>query len=149
MKPSSGTQSPTKSMKTACTKSFHIDGRSADPLADPALRAVQTGTFKGIRVLMILDARTLASKERLLKVNISLHTMWACTAVIMKPWTSRTKVDRRNDAIVPTLKIPGIAEEINGAASKMEKLLKSPNKFPRRLQRERTWRTTGPRGLQR
>ena len=78
---------------------------------------------------MILDASTLASKERLLKVNMRLPTMWACTAVIIKPWTYRTKVDRRDDGTVPTSTIPGIAEEIKVAASKMEKLLKSPNTF--------------------
>ena len=52
-----------------------VDWSTTDQLANATIRAVQTGTFKRIGVLMILDASTLASKERLLKVNMSLRTM--------------------------------------------------------------------------
>ena len=102
-----------------------FDWCSADLLAD----TMQAGTFKRIGVLMILDVSSLASRERLLKVNLTLRMMWACTAIVIKPWTSRTKIDQRDDCTVPTETIPDIAEEINMAASKMEKLLRSPNKF--------------------
>ena len=44
-----------------------VDWRTADQLDDATIRAVQTGTFKRIRVLMILNASTLASKGRLLR----------------------------------------------------------------------------------
>ena len=55
---------------------------------------------------------------------MSLRMIWAYRAVIIKPWTSRTKVERRNDGTLLTETIPGIAEEINVAANKMEKLLR-------------------------
>ena len=41
----------------------------------------------------------------------------------------QTKVDRKEDYTVLTSTIPGIVEEINAATSKMEKLLKSPDKL--------------------
>ena len=90
---------------------------------------MQAGPFKRIGVLMILDTSSLASRERLLKVNLTLLTMWACTAVVIKPWTSRTKIDRQDNGTMPTEMIPDIAEEINMVVSKIEKLLRSPNKF--------------------
>ena len=39
------------------------------------------GGFKRIGVLLILDGNALASRERLLKINLALRTFWACTAV--------------------------------------------------------------------
>ena len=77
---------------------------------------------------MLHDGSTLVLKERLLTVNLCLRTMWSCTAVIMKPWTARINIERKVEGSVPTSTIPGIAE-LNAATSKMDKLLKSPNKL--------------------
>ena len=106
-----------------------VDWRTEDQLSDATIRAVQSGAFKRIRVLMFLNVSTLVSKERLLTVNMCLCTMWSCMAVIVKPCTARINVDRKEDNSVPTSTIPGIAEELNAATSKIEKLLKLPNKL--------------------
>ena len=84
-----------------------VDGRLADQLRDAMIRAVQQGSFKRIGVLVLLDKRTLVSKEQLEEVNICLRTMWASTSVIIKPWTDRIYVDRTENGFVPTSTIPG------------------------------------------
>ena len=58
---------------------------------------------------MLLDKRTLVSKERLEEINLCLRTMWAATSVVIKLWTDRIGVDRMENGSVPASTIPGIA----------------------------------------
>ena len=51
--------------------------------------------------------------------------MWAATSVIIKPWTDRIGIDRMENGSVPTSTIPGIADELTVATSKLPKLLRS------------------------
>ena len=78
-----------------------VDWRLAVQLRDATIRVVQSGAFKRICVLMLLDKSTLVSKARLLTVHMCLRTMWSSMAVIVKPWTNRISVDRTEDSSVP------------------------------------------------
>jgi hypothetical protein len=101
-----------------------VDGSLANQLRDATIRAVQHGSYKRIGVLVLLDKRTLVSKERL-----CLRTMWAATSVIIKPWTDRISVDRMQNGSVPRSTIPGITDELTVATSKLAKLLRSSNRL--------------------
>ena len=85
--------------------------------ANTTVRATRDGSLKWVGVLLILDGEELASREPLLKINITLQTLWACTIVLVKPWTSRVKTERRDDGTVPYRMIPDIADEINQAGT--------------------------------
>ena len=52
-----------------------VDWRLADQLRDATIRAVQSGAFKRMGVLMLLDRRTMVSKVRLHTVNMCLHVV--------------------------------------------------------------------------
>ena len=71
-----------------------FDCRTADALANTTVRAMRDGSLKRVGVLLILDGEVLASWETLLKINLTLCTLWACTIVLVKPWTSRMKTNR-------------------------------------------------------
>ena len=103
-----------------------VDGRLTDQLRDATIRAVQHGSYKRIGVLVLLDKRTLVSKERLEEINLCLRTMWATTSVVIKPWIG---VDRMENGSVPTSTIPGIADELTVATQ----VLKQTDLHPRKL----------------
>ena len=90
-----------------------FDWRTADALANTTVQATRDGSQVG--VLIILDVEVLSSRETLLKINITLQTLWACTIVLVKPWTSRVKTELRDDGTVLYRMIPDIADEINQA----------------------------------
>ena len=106
-----------------------VDGRLANQLRDATIRAVQYSSYKRIGVMVLLDKRTLVSKEQLEEINLCLRTMWEATSVIIKPWTDRIGVDKMENGSVPTSTIPGIADKLTVATGKLAKLLRTSNRL--------------------
>jgi hypothetical protein len=65
----------------------HFNWRTADGLANTTVRATRDGSLKRVDVLVILDDEVLASRETLLKINITLRTLWACTIILVNSVT--------------------------------------------------------------
>ena len=103
------------------------DGRLLDQLRDVIVRAVQHGSYKRMGVLLLVDKDTLESRDHLVKINLCLQSLWAATSVVLKPWADRAGINRTQDGSIPTASIPGVAEEMSVATSKLAKLLKSLN----------------------
>ena len=66
------------------------DCRLLENLWDATIRAVQDGSFKRTGLVLLVDAKTLDSSDRLTQVNLSLRSLWSSTTVLLKPWTSKT-----------------------------------------------------------
>ena len=100
-----------------------INWRTADALVEATTQALRDGSLKRVGILFTLDTQALASRENLLKVNLSLRSMWGGGLILIKPKTSRCKKERQDSGIVPYRDIPEIAVEINKAFDKLQMLL--------------------------
>ena len=98
--------------------------RLLDNLHDATIRAVQDGVFKRIGLILLVDAQTLDSSDRLTQVNLCLRFLWSSTTVVLKPWTDKTRgIARAQDRMFPTSLIRHIANMIGHGASKLPKLM--------------------------
>ena len=68
-----------------------INWRTADALVEATTHALRDGSLKRVGILFTLDTEALASRENLLKVNLSLRSMWGGGLILIKPKTSRCK----------------------------------------------------------
>ena len=126
LRPSSCTQSTSSPTRKGCTTSFQWDPSSwqtTDALVDATILAMQDGSLKQVGILLILDSEVLASLETLLKVNLTLRSLWACMLILIKQTTSRCKTERMDNGIVPYGDIPEIRNKINKAVDKLWGLL--------------------------
>ena len=57
----------------------------ADNLRDVMIRAVQDGVFKRNGLILLMDAQTLDSSDRLTQVNLCLRSLWSSTTMALKP----------------------------------------------------------------
>ena len=65
------------------------DCRLLENLWDATVRAVQDGSFKRCGLVLLVDAKTLDSSDRLTQMNLSLRPLWSSPMVVLKPWTGR------------------------------------------------------------
>ena len=100
------------------------DCRLLKNLQDATVRAVQDGSFKRCGLVLLVDAKTLDSSDRLTQMNLSLRSLWSSTMVVLKPWTGWTRgIARAEDGMFPTSSIPQIADMISHGARKLPKLM--------------------------
>ena len=102
-------------------------GRLLDQLRDATVRVVQHGSYKRTGVLLLVDKDMLESRDCLVEINLCLRSLWAATSVVLKPWADRAGINRLQDGSILTASIPGVADEMSVATSKLAKLLKSSN----------------------
>ena len=83
------------------------DCRLLKNLQDATVRAVQDGSFKRCGLVLLVDAKTLDSSDRLTQMNLSLRSLWSSTMVVLKPWTGWTRgITRAEGGMFPTSSIP-------------------------------------------
>ena len=61
------------------------DCRLVDNLRAATIRAVQDGVFKRTGLILLMDAQTLDSRDRLTQVNMCLRSLWSLTTMVLKP----------------------------------------------------------------
>ena len=54
---------------------------------DAAARALEDGSFQRCGLVLLVDTRTLNSRDRLTQLNLSLRSLWSSTTVVIKPWS--------------------------------------------------------------
>ena len=92
-------------------------------ILDATARAVQDGSFKRCRLVLLVDTKTLDSSDKLTQMNLSLRSLWSSTIVVIKPlnWG----IARAEDWMFPTSSIPQIANMISQGIRKLTKLLRT------------------------
>ena len=100
-----------------------VDCVKLENLRDATARAVQDGSFRLCRLVLLVDLKTLDSSNKLTQLNLFLRSLWSSTMVVIKPWSGGIK--RAKDGTFPTSSIPHIANRISQGIRRLRKLLRT------------------------
>ena len=100
-----------------------VDCNMLENLRDATARAVQDGSFKRCGLVLLVDTKTLDSRDKLTQMNLSLRSLWSSTMVVIKPWNGG--IAKAEDRMFPTSSIPHMADRIGQGIRRLPKLLRT------------------------